>query len=279
MTTLYAIKIYLSLSKTLQRLFQKNQSFGRASAYHKFFVIGKRLPRSAFCPTFLLLSWNSLINIDPPPSDKKDMTRPYPLLMLLFSLLLIYPLLGAFAETGQASWYGGKFQGRKTASGEIFDTEKLTAAHKTLAFDTLVEVTNLNNNRKVVVRINDRGPFIEGRIIDLSRAAAEVLDMVGTGVARVSVKVVEPPAQKKLGHRRVPEDRTVILQIGSYGVLSNARKIQNALIREGLEAQLELAGNGITRVILSSVPQSKLDEVLRKLSRLGYPSPLIRRRQ
>lgn len=206
------------------------------------------------------------------------MTRPCPFSIPPFFLFLLLCLpLGALAETGQASWYGGKFQGRKTASGEIFDTEKLTAAHRTLAFGTLVEVTNLKNDLTVVVRINDRGPFIEGRIIDLSRAAAEALDMVGQGVARVSVEVVEPPVQKKLGHRRAPEDRTVILQLGSYGVLSNAKSIRNALIRGGMEAQLEPAGNGITRVILPSVPKSKLNEVLEKLSRMGYPSPLIRR--
>ena len=80
--------------------------------------------------------------------------------LLLVSLL---PLHGV--EEGLASWYGGKFQGRKTASGERFDTNKLTAAHRTLPFDTVVKVTNLENNRSVEVRINDRGPFVEGRII------------------------------------------------------------------------------------------------------------------
>ena len=90
-----------------------------------------------------------------------------------FALLLLCALVPLAAEEGLASWYAGKFQGRKTASGEIFDTAKMTAAHKTLAFGTRVRVRNLANEKEVVVRINDRGPFVEGRIIDLSRAAAE----------------------------------------------------------------------------------------------------------
>ena len=203
------------------------------------------------------------------------MNRLSPFLIFLI-LLAGYPL-GAFTQTGKASWYGGKFQGRQTASGEVFDTEKFTAAHKTLSFDSMVEVTNLKNGLKVVVRINDRGPFVEGRIIDLSRAAAEALDMVSAGVAPVSIRLVEPPAQQKLAHRKVPEEGTVILQIGSYSRLINAKNTRNTLIRRGLEAELESAGNGITRVILPGVAQSKLDEVIEVLLRWNYPSPLIRR--
>ncbi len=99
-------------------------------------------------------------------------------------------------QTGYASWYGGKFQGRQTASGEIFDTDKLTAAHRTLPFNTIVRVTNLKNDRSVVVRVNDRGPFVQGRIIDLSRAAAQSLDMIKDGTAPVQLDILsdEPMA-------------------------------------------------------------------------------------
>ena len=93
-------------------------------------------------------------------------------------------------EKGIASWYGGKFHGRKTASGERYDMNKMTAAHKTLPFGTRVRVTNLDTGRKVVVRINDRGPFIRGRVIDLSRAAARKMDMIQAGTARVLVEVL-----------------------------------------------------------------------------------------
>jgi rare lipoprotein A len=96
-------------------------------------------------------------------------------------------------ETGIASWYGVPYHGRRAASGETFDMEQLTAAHQTLPFQTMVEVTNLDNGKRVVVRINDRGPFVKGRIIDLSHAAAKQIDMIGPGTARVRLKVVYAP--------------------------------------------------------------------------------------
>ena len=100
-----------------------------------------------------------------------------------------------YDESGLATWYGGRFHGRKTASGERFDTRRLTAAHKTLPFNTMVEVTNLQNGRRVTVRINDRGPFGGGRIIDLSRAAAEAIGMKHTLRVRVGA-IDEKPAAK-----------------------------------------------------------------------------------
>jgi len=93
-------------------------------------------------------------------------------------------------EKGQASWYGKKFHGKKTASGERFNMYGYTAAHKTLPFGTKVRVTNLDNGKKVVVRINDRGPFVKGRVIDLSYAAAKKIGMLKKGVVPVKVEVV-----------------------------------------------------------------------------------------
>lgn len=98
---------------------------------------------------------------------------------------------------GVASWYGPKFAGRQTANGEIFDPSQLTAAHKTLPFGTQVRVTNLNNGRSVTVRINDRGPFKPGRVIDLSRAAAERVGMIGSGTAPVSLELVNSSAAQR----------------------------------------------------------------------------------
>ncbi|WP_378110635.1 septal ring lytic transglycosylase RlpA family protein [Chromohalobacter sarecensis] len=94
---------------------------------------------------------------------------------------------GATAERGLASYYHDRYQGRQTASGEPYDAQALTAAHRNLPFDTRVRVTNLDNERQVTVRINDRGPFTEGRVIDLSRRAAERLDMLDDGTAPVRV--------------------------------------------------------------------------------------------
>ncbi len=92
------------------------------------------------------------------------------------------------SETGMASYYADKYDGRKTSNGEIFRQSKLTAAHKTLPFGTKVKVTNLNNGKSVKVRVNDRGPFIAGRIIDLSKSAAKKIDLVNAGVAKVKIR-------------------------------------------------------------------------------------------
>lgn len=96
-------------------------------------------------------------------------------------------------ETGVASFYSDKFNGRRTANGEIFHNKKLTAAHRTLPFGTYVKVTALWNGRSVVVKINDRGPFIKGRVIDLSKAAAAKLHLIGKGVGKVDIEVVPAP--------------------------------------------------------------------------------------
>ncbi|MDY7095363.1 MAG: septal ring lytic transglycosylase RlpA family protein, partial [Acidobacteriota bacterium] len=96
-------------------------------------------------------------------------------------------------DRGIASWYGGKFHGRRTANGEVYDMNALTAAHKTLPFGSVVEVVNLDNGRSVTVRINDRGPFVRGRVIDLSRAAAKKMGLIGPGVAKVEVVLITPP--------------------------------------------------------------------------------------
>jgi len=96
-------------------------------------------------------------------------------------------------EEGIASWYGHPYHGRKTANGEIYDQDRLTAAHRDLPFGVWVEVRNKKNSKKVEVRINDRGPFVDGRIIDLSRAAAQQLEMIGPGTVPVRVKVIRTP--------------------------------------------------------------------------------------
>ena len=101
-----------------------------------------------------------------------------------------------FVQVGEASWYGPGFQGRKTANGERFNTHEMTAAHKTLPFNTLIKVTNLHNEATVVVRINDRGPFIRGRIIDLSKAAKEEIGM--GGLAQVKLEVFDPEAEEQI---------------------------------------------------------------------------------
>jgi rare lipoprotein A len=170
-------------------------------------------------------------------------------------------------EEGLASWYGGKFQGRLTSSGEVFDTNLLTAAHKTLPFGTLVKVTNLANGLSTVVRINDRGPFIEGRIIDLSRAAAERIDMIGTGTARVSVEVLSFSAER------------FAIQIGAYALERNAQKVQRRLEEAGFLVSLERTALGVTRVLVRGVSGKDLESTRTALAGLGYGGHLVRPEQ
>ncbi|HYP07803.1 MAG TPA: septal ring lytic transglycosylase RlpA family protein [Bryobacteraceae bacterium] len=113
-------------------------------------------------------------------------------------------------ETGIASWYGHPYHGRRAANGEVYDMEKLTAAHRTYPFDTWVRVQNLSNDRTVDVRIQDRGPFIDGRIIDLSHAAAREIELIGPGVAKVKLTVIAPP---KDFHK---EPELFGIQVGSF---------------------------------------------------------------
>lgn len=118
--------------------------------------------------------------------------KKYSALAALLSVFLIYTVVAeeVLSSETYASYYGEAFDGRPTASGEIFDMNGYTAAHKTLPFGTLLEVTNLENGKKVVVRVNDRGPFVGNREIDVSKAAADSLGMLSRGIARVSIKVV-----------------------------------------------------------------------------------------
>ncbi len=114
-----------------------------------------------------------------------DMKSALTLLFLFFSLI-------CFSQTkGKGSYYADKFEGRKTASGEVYRANKSTAAHKTLPFGTMVKVTNLANNKSVIVRINDRGPFTKGRIIDLSKSAAKKLDGIRAGIIDVKIEVIK----------------------------------------------------------------------------------------
>ena len=123
-----------------------------------------------------------------------------------FCVLLMLSWLGgtvsAQTQAGKASYYSNSLAGRKTASGDVYHPKELTAAHKSLPFHTMVRVTNLQNGKEIVVRINDRGPFIPGRIIDLSQAAAQQLGFLRQGIA--PVKIIVLPAAELNGLRRKP---------------------------------------------------------------------------
>ncbi|HHE51759.1 MAG TPA: septal ring lytic transglycosylase RlpA family protein [Candidatus Acetothermia bacterium] len=109
--------------------------------------------------------------------------------------IVLWQVAGPYYEVGIASWYGPGFQGNHTANGEIYDMNGISAAHKTLPFGTIVRVVDLETGKSVVVRINDRGPFIEGRIIDLSKGAAEKLGIIDKGITRVGLRILRWPTK------------------------------------------------------------------------------------
>lgn len=176
-------------------------------------------------------------------------------------------------ETGIASWYGRPYDGRHAASGEIYDMQQLTAAHRTLPFGTWLEVTNLQNQKSVDVRINDRGPFVDGRIIDLSLAAARAIDMAGPGLARVRLKVIAapeslsseiapqekpaaspppPPAPVRATVAEIPPAPTVdsyAVQAGSFSDRGDAESFQ-ATIRSRFEETRVLRVQSVWRVLV-----------------------------
>ena len=140
-------------------------------------------------------------------------------------------------ERGEASWYGEPYHGRRAASGEIFDMEQLTAAHRTLPFQTWVQVTNLNNGKQVDVRITDRGPFAEGRVIDLSRAAAREIDMLRSGVAPVELRVIDSPKLDPAKISTGSPGGEFVVQAGAFADKSRAETQRASLLKIG-EARL-----------------------------------------
>ncbi len=169
------------------------------------------------------------------------------------------------SEVGVASWYGHPYHGRRTSNGEVYDMNEMTAAHLRLPFNTWVRVTNLSNRRSVEVRITDRGPFIKGRIIDLSRAAAKQIRMIGPGTAKVRVKViatpkmryrpgkgrpveVEPPsrgpeqsreaAPLEAEHEPCPSQFSWGVQVGAFRIPENAEQMLAKLLYEDLPARI-----------------------------------------
>ncbi len=153
-------------------------------------------------------------------------------------------------ETGEASWYGRKFDGRNTSNGDVYDMFGMTAAHKTLPLPTYVQVRNLANGREVVVRVNDRGPFLGGRILDLSYMAAQKLGVVATGTANVRIEVIDGPVPAKTPVQSITLDRpeaVFFLQAGSFRLATNAHRLK-----------ADLTGAGITgiRVVTVQIGQN-----------------------
>lgn len=145
-----------------------------------------------------------------------------------------------WSEQGVASWYGPGFDGKRTASGEVYDMEEMTAAHKRLPFGTRVQVHNMDNGLRTEVRINDRGPFVDDRIIDLSMAAARDIEMLGPGTARVRISVVEMSAMLSCS----------MVQVGAFTDTANAESVASSFRERGLLVVVRPGTDGLTRVFL-----------------------------
>ena len=145
-----------------------------------------------------------------------------------------------YRETGIASWYGGKFHGRLTANQETYDMYRLTAAHKSLPLPSYIRVLNHNNGKSVIVRVNDRGPFIDGRIVDLSFAAAEKIGMAEAGLAPVTIEVIDPPVSEPTPKifNALSNQYIGYIQVGSYKEIANASRVVHLLKQQNLVPRL-----------------------------------------
>ena len=228
------------------------------------------------------------------------MYRPRPLPAALAAVLAAGLLAGCATTTrlespnrgttqkGLASWYGAKFHGRPTASGEIYDMNRISAAHKQLPLGTVVLVKNRDNGKKLRVPINDRGPFIKGRIIDLSVGAARRLEMFGQGLANVRIKVVRlPPKKRRLpisyparGGRETRADRNrgsgFTIQAGAFRERSSAVALARRLRRElDLDNVKVTRGRGVHRVQIERKRRQAADDVLQRLKDAGIDAFLM----
>jgi len=178
-----------------------------------------------------------------------------------------------YSERGVASWYGRKFHGRKTSSGEPYDMYRYTAAHRTLPLPSYVEVTNLENGRSVMVRVNDRGPFRKNRLIDLSYMAAAKLGFVEQGTARVEVRAV---AAREPGGAE-PAGGEIWLQVGAFSDRQRAERVASRLRRAGLAGVIvrsaRFAGRRLWRVRMGPfASEYRLREAERRVRELGLGS-------
>jgi rare lipoprotein A len=178
-----------------------------------------------------------------------------------------------FSEKGLASWYGGSdgFEGKPTASGEIYDGSKLTAAHRQLPLGTVVDVTNLDNGKTVRVRINDRGPFVKGRIVDLSRAAAKEIGLIGSGIAPVRLTIVSPGLEPT----PTPPGLMWAVQVGSFADRSHADRHAERVRAAGNRVYFE-PYKGLTRVKVGPFDsRDKAQNALDRIEAQGFEGIVV----
>ena len=223
-----------------------------------------------------------------PPSSKRG--RSYPPTKRDNSYTVAgkryYPLSSStgFVQRGLASWYGGKFHGRLTSNGERYNMYGRTAAHKTLPFNTYLRVTNLRNGRKTVVRVNDRGPFVRGRIIDLTFTAANELAMVEDGVVPVKIEALGYARKKRKAGKwmQVYEkpasymEGDFTIQVGAFAERENALRLQGSLSRKYGKATVmvfDLGGQRFYRVRVGRYSRlDRAEAAAKRLQQQGFPN-------
>ena len=196
-------------------------------------------------------------------------TRPYTVRGKTY-----YPLKSArgFVEEGTASWYGPGFHGKTTANGETYNQYAMTAAHKLLPLGTKVRVTHMGNGRSIIVRINDRGPFVDDRVIDLSRAAASRLNILGPGTARVRIQSLGGVAtMQENGDMTGP----FYVQVGAFANRENADSLIRVLSQSGKSGRLIFGSNSMWNVQVGPWPDSFGAQQQLELFRALYPGAFV----
>ena len=237
---------------------------------------------------------------------------------LLLSIILIIALSSLSAEVYRekalVSYYAGDFHGKKTSNGEYFNMNDYTCANKSLPFNTILKVTNLSNGLSVQVRVNDRGPFVTGRELDLSKAAAQKIGMIKSGTAYVRIEIVKKGPDTKLSRQTAAKASQIMaklsggkveksggvktggassqsvkktyqegtfwdVQLGSFSTRENANELAQKLLKDGFTDVVFQKGNGIYRVVIRKVPAHKVSATEKKLKACGYSDYLIKQRK
>jgi len=217
--------------------------------------------RAAFALIFILCSFTACRKkarvTQTPPVPQPAVAQP--------------PRVGS-TETGVASWYGPPYHGRRAADGEIYDMEKMTAAHRTLPFNTWVHVRNLTNEKSCEVRITDRGPFVDGRVIDLSKAAARSIDMLGPGTATVELTIMAAPQD-------LPAQQLFAVQVGAFRDRERAGHVRDEMESQYGKARVveRYSATPFWRVLVGEeTSQQAAADLAERIMATGSPAFVVR---
>lgn len=214
-------------------------------------------------------------------------------IFIFLSINMSLSALTLYKNDVTASYYAEKFHGKRTSNGEIFNMNDLTCAHKSLPFNTILKVTNLSNGKTVQVRVNDRGPFVAGREIDLSKAAAKKLGMITSGTAKVKIQIVKMGKNDKLSQQtaksaakmmekiepkkqvQINSNKMYEIQIGSYSVKDNATKVGQKIKKAGIKNVVLRKSKTNYQVVIKDISGSKVNETKKTLAKIGFTEILI----